>query len=204
MYKNDLFDRWAGRYDPASSASLYPFDGYEKILSAARSLVIKPENSIILDVGTGPGALVKPLYDAGAKVHALDFSAKMLERARTAMPGAVLHCHDFSRGLPSSLSGVVFDYITAGYALHHLEDGAKVEFLSSLRPHIKKGGGIIVADVSFETASARQACRSAAGEGWDTGEYYMAFDEMRPGLSAAGFEVQYWQLSSCGGLLFLL
>jgi len=199
-----LFDRWAGRYDPTSSASRYPFDGYEKVLSAARSLVRKPEDCLILDIGTGPGTLVKPLCDAGAKVHALDFSAKMLERARDAMPGAVLHCHDFSRGLPSSLFGVTFDYITAGYALHHLEDDAKVEFLSFLRPHMKKGGGIIVADVSFETSAARLACKAAAGDGWDTGECYMALDEVGPRLSAAGFEVQYWPVSSCGGLLFLL
>lgn len=204
MYLKEVFDRWAVNYDPGKALEgSYPFGGYDEILAAARALITDVPGRKILDLGTGKGALVKPLYEAGAEVHALDFSEAMLNAARTAMPEAHFWLHDFSAGFPPELLRLRFDYVTAGYSLHHLEDDAKVSFLGGLRPLLAGNGGVLIADVAFRTRADLLACK-AANPGWDEGEFYFVAEEIAPRLSARGFKVKYSQLSSCGGILFLL
>ncbi|MBU5294455.1 hypothetical protein FYJ27_02870 [Anaerosalibacter bizertensis] len=58
---------------------------------------------------------------------------------------------DFSKGLPKALENIQFDYIISTYAMHHLEDKEKINFINKLDEYISNDGEIIIGDVAFET-----------------------------------------------------
>lgn len=67
MLDNKGFDKWAGEYDASIQrhSEGYPFEGYYSVLSYVRSLIKKPKEKRILDVGVGKGLLTYELYKNG-------------------------------------------------------------------------------------------------------------------------------------------
>ena len=55
------------------------------------------------------------------------------------------------------------------------------------------------ADVAFRTREELEACRTAAGEDWDSDEIYFVYGELRPHFSTLTFE----SFSHCTALLTL-
>jgi putative AdoMet-dependent methyltransferase len=203
MRDSEGFDLWADKYDEHvrqyEREGGYPFAGYGEVHERIFRIVTEKRSAVVLDLGFGTGTLTARLYDAGCEVFGQDFSKKMLEAAAEKMPGAKLYLGDLKDGLAEPLRRQTFDFVIATYALHHLTDPQKISLLRELRGHLRVGGAILVGDVSFPDAAARETCRSAAGDEWDTDEYYAAFDELARELPGLKFE----QVSLCAGIMTL-
>ena len=203
MLREQGFDRWAEDYDADAAKSdgegSYPFAGYQRVLDAIAHRVLARGTPAVLDLGFGTRTLTERFYRAGCQVFGQDFSPEMLAIARGKMPGAGLYLGDLTQGLAPELAGRDYDCIVATYSLHHLTDGEKVRFLRALRARLRPGGEILVGDVAFDSRTEREACRAAAGETWDDGEFYPVAEELRRELPGLRFQ----RMSPCAGVLLL-
>ena len=204
MLDNKQFDQWSADYDQSvttsNQANRYPFAGYETVLSYIANQ-IEPKQSKILDIGVGTGVLTKRLYDLGATISGIDFSAQMLATAQASMPKATFIQWDFNHGLPPQFSSEKFDYIISSYAIHHLTDAQKITFIQVLKKVLQPNGKIIIADVAFETTAALQVCRAEHTQIWDEAELYFTAESITPALEKLGITSKYTQISFCAGIL---
>ena len=201
MLDSKGFDLWADGYDKAVGVSdeenSYPFAGYKEILGRIFQTIMEKPNAVILDIGFGTGTLTTKLYENGCTVYGQDFSARMIELASEKMPEAHLYQADFSKGLAEPLQHQNYDFIVATYALHHLTDDQKVEFIQSLRKLLNVNGKILVGDVAFETRAQLEACQQEAGEEWDDEEIYFVAEEMCKAFP----DLSFIPVSYCAGIL---
>ena len=174
MLNNSGFDLWA--------------DGYE---------VMEHGSAKVLDIGFGTATLAKRLYDCGNEIFGQDFSRRMIEIAAEKMSGAHLYEGDFSKGLCSGLLEQRYDFIVSTYALHHLDDSQKVNFINGLLPLLNDGGKILIGDVAFDTRAELEQCKADSGDEWDGDEIYFVFDEIKPHFPKMTFE----RMSYCSGVL---
>lgn len=197
------FDLWADGYDKAVGLSdedqTYPFAGYMGVLARIYQIVTAKENAKVLDLGFGTGTLAKKLYDNGCEVWGQDFSDRMIAIAEAKMPAAHLFRGDFSSGLAEPLLHRSYDFIVATYALHHLNDEEKIDFLRDLIGRLNEGGAILIGDVAFANRRELEECRKNAGEEWDDEEIYFVYDELKKAFPAMRFE----RISHCAGVLSL-
>ena len=205
MLDSKGFDLWAENYDVqvglADENNDYPFAGYKDILGQIYAQIMAAGPGRVLDVGVGTATLAAKLHQAGHEVVGVDFSEEMLKIAARKMPGARLICHDFEEGLPKELAGQKFDFIVLTYALHHLEDGAKCEFIREVLGYLAPKGTLIIGDIAFETAEARDKCRADCGEdSWDDDEFYIAWADFAERLKG-WCKAEYRQVSHCGGII---
>lgn len=201
MLNSKGFDLWADGYDRAVGLSdeenTYPFAGYKNVLGAIYAAVLGRGCRRVLDIGFGTGVLTARLYAAGSTVTGIDFSRRMIEIAREKMPEAVLFEHDFSTGLPAELRNAEFDAVVCTYAIHHLTDEQKVDFIRELQAHLSPDGAIYIGDIAFTDREALSACRLACGDEWDEDEIYIAADELQKIFPTAQFE----KFSHCAGVM---
>lgn len=200
------FDRWAASYDADVIASAaegaagghgFPFAGYDRVLARVVELAAPAPGMAVLELGPGTGNLTAQLVARGAAVWALDFSAEMLARARVRVPAAHLAQAHLLAGYPPDFHRP-FDAVVSTYTFHEFPLPDKLTLLRRLfAGHLRPGGAVVIGDIGFPTAAARDAVRDAAGDGWDD-EHYWIMDEAGPRLRAAGLAVEYEQLSSCG------
>jgi putative AdoMet-dependent methyltransferase len=196
---NDLqaqFDRWAAAYDADVAASAaegaaggvgFPFAGYDRVLARVVELADLTPGMTVLELGPGTGNLTAQLVERGAAVWALDFSAEMLARARARVPAATLAQAHLLGDFPPDFHRP-FDCVVSTYTFHEFPLPDKLALLRRLfRDHLRPGGAIIIGDIGFPTAGARDAVRDAAGDAWDE-EYYWMMDEVSPVLRALGLE----------------
>ncbi|MDR0294363.1 MAG: class I SAM-dependent methyltransferase [Oscillospiraceae bacterium] len=204
MLDNHGFDMWADGYDKSVNISdnenEYPFAGYKKIMNAIYGKVMEKSPAKVLDIGIGTGTLAFKLYEAGNDITGIDFSMEMLNQAKARMLNAKLIQHDFSQGLPCELNEIKFDFIISTYALHHLEDMSKVEFIKALLDNINETGAIIIGDVAFQNRDGLEKCKNACGDSWDDDEFYMVFSELYEKLYDVCVPT-YHQYSHCSGIL---
>ena len=197
------FDLWADGYDRSVNLSdddnTYPFAGYKRVLARIYEQVRQGRGTRVLDIGFGTGVLTARLYENGYHITGIDFSERMIQIAREKMPRARLIQHDFSKGLPAELADSKFDSIVCTYAIHHLDDAAKIAFLKELRCHLNPGGRIYVGDIAFLTRAELNACRERCADEWDEDEIYFVAGEIRKELCEAQFE----QISHCAGILMM-
>lgn len=117
------------------------------------------------------------------------------------MPDADLIEWDFANGLPYSYKDEKFDFIISTYAIHHLIDEKKVEFLNSLKKHLNQDGLILVGDISFIDESSLFECKSTNLEQWDTNEIYITYNSIKEKLDYS--QIDYEQISFCAGVLMM-
>ncbi|MGX8796969.1 class I SAM-dependent methyltransferase [Fusibacter sp. JL298sf-3] len=176
MLNSKGFDLWADGYDKSVNISeerdAYPFAGYKSVLGTIYSTIMQEKGKQILDVGFGTGILTKRLYDAGCLVTGIDFSDRMIEIAKSKMPSADLFQHDFTKGLPCSLSNIEFDFIICTYAIHHLNTPQKISFIRQMVEHLSANGKVLIGDVAFSTNVEMEACKVKSGDAWDSDEVY--------------------------------
>ena len=132
----DGYDRWAHVYDHDAN----PLPALEE--PHVREALGDVRRHDVLDLGCGTGRHTVRLVEAGARVTAVDFSEKMLERARRKVGAADVRfiVHDLHEPLP--LRDACFDVVVSGLVLEHLRDpeGFFIEARRVLRP----GGRAVV------------------------------------------------------------
>ena len=203
MLDSKGFDLWADGYDRSVNISdddnTYPFAGYKRILAGIYEAIRKEQGKRVLDIGFGTGVLAGKLYENGYDITGIDFSERMIQIAQEKMPSARLIQHDFSNGLPGELVNSKFDAIICTYAIHHLDDVAKIEFLKELKTHLFPGGRIYIGDVAFGTREELNDCRENCGDEWDEDEFYLVAEEVAKEIAVVRFE----KVSHCAGILTL-
>ncbi|AEH37745.1 class I SAM-dependent methyltransferase [Halopiger xanaduensis] len=119
------FDEMAGEYDESKS------DEYR----ACASLVIEhaaPESTdVVLDLGTGTGAIALPLAEDAERVVGRDISEGMMEEAERKADEQGLANLEFDYGTfrEPEYDGEV-DIVTSNFAMHHLSDDEKREAIA--------------------------------------------------------------------------
>jgi putative AdoMet-dependent methyltransferase len=203
MLDNRGFDLWADGYDKSvgicEDANAYPFAGYRDVLNGIYKEIRSKRSASVLDIGFGTALLTKKLYDDGCEIYGIDFSERMTAIAKEKMPRAKLLCHDFSKGIPEELSGLKFDYIISTYALHHLTDMAKADFIKQLSHQLSPNGSILIGDVIFETRDRLDLCRKENADAWDSEEIYIVFDEWKTNFPKE--RITFTQVSHCAGII---
>lgn len=201
MLDNKGFDLWANGYDKSvqlsEESNTYPFAGYRSVLSNIYKKIKVEKTAKILDIGFGTAVLSKKLYDENYQIWGIDFSEKMIEIAKSKMPTAKLIQCDFANGLPQELESEKFDYIVCTYAIHHLKDNAKIQFISDLLEHITPEGKIFIGDVAFETRAQLEKCRKSNQDDWDFDEFYPVLETFKNRFSNVIFD----KLSFCSGVI---
>lgn len=203
MVDNKGFDIWSKDYDKCVERNSmgYPFEGYYDVLNFVYKLIEKKENSKILDVGVGTGMLTNQLYKEEAIVYGLDFSFEMIQIAQEKMPNGKFIEWDFNNGVPNELKNEKFDYIISSYAIHHIDNDKKIEFIRELKDILNVNGKIIIADVAFKTGKDLENCKTKSGSDWDNDEIYMVIDNIGAKLNESGLNYNYTQISSCSGVI---
>lgn len=203
MLDNKGFDMWAKDYDKSveTSSKEYPFDGYYDVLTRVYNLVEEKKDKKILDVGFGTGLLTGKLYEARAEIYGMDFSQAMIDIAKEKMPQGIFLQGDFNNGVPQQWKNLNFDYIVSSYAIHHLTDDEKVNFIGELKNLLNETGKIIIADVAFEAEIDLNKCRETNIDSWDEDEIYMVAEKITAMLKEKNINSRYTQVSSCAGIL---
>ncbi len=197
-----LFDDWAERYDHSvRSDDSFPHDGYAQVLDTIINLAAAGPGARVLDLGTGTGNLAERFVALECEVWGVDFSPKMLEKARAKLPQARF----VQAGLLDDWHAELdrrFDRIVSSYALHHFELETKLDLLQRLaRRHLATDGYVIVGDIAYPSVQIRERERQLGD--WGAGEYYWAGDETIAACAKAGLHATYRQISSCAGVFVI-
>jgi len=136
-----MFNTIAARYDFNNAIISLGLHGFVKYLSV-KSLVIS-DKAKILDACAGTGDLAKFIkkLKPDAQITGVDFSEKMLEKARKKVSGVEFVQADCTR-LP--FADESFDIVTMGFGLRNIEDYEKA--LDETRRVLKKGGQFLHLD----------------------------------------------------------
>lgn len=205
MLDSDGFNLWAGDYDAsvkeADENNEFPFAGYTKLMTAIYTTIMKGTAARVLDIGFGTGFLTSKLYDAGNEITGIDFSREMIQIAATRMPNAKLIQWDFALGIPAELLEEKFHFIVSTYALHHLEDRKKADFIQKLLGLLAPNGVILIGDIGFFTRADLLACQARVGhDSWDEDEFYFVFSEIEKSLAAI-CKLSFHSCSYCAGMI---
>lgn len=203
MLNSNGFDLWADSYDKSvnliEEANEYPFAGYKKVLGTIYEIIKSENGKNILDIGFGTGILSKKLYDEGYSICGIDFSAKMIEIAKQKMPNATLFQQDFTQGLPTFPFRKTFDFIVCTYAIHHLDNSQKIEFIKELINHLSACGKVLIGDVTFETINEMEKCKAQNSSDWDNDEIYPVVEVLKPVFPSMNIK----KISFCAGVFIV-
>lgn len=137
-----LFERSPIQSDPAALERLVAFANL-------------PDNTLVLDAGCGPGLVAEAFLTAGCRVHGVDLSEQMVERARRRCARFGDRAR-FTLGSSLDLERVErFDAAVSRYVIHHVED--PLRFLSDQRDRLRPGGILIACDHTTDPEPARRA-----------------------------------------------
>lgn len=204
MLNQHGFDLWSDSYDHsvknAERNTQYPFAGYTALMNTIYGTIMNQSPAKVLDIGFGTAMLTSKLYDGGNVITGIDFSPEMLKIAQSKMPKANLLQWDFSDGIPPALNEHRFDFIVSTYALHHLSDDSKVDFITGLLDLLEVKGTVLIGDVSFKTRSGLISCKESCGDSWDEDEIYFVFSELRDSLSHL-CNPAFHEFSFCSGII---
>lgn len=196
-----LFDEWARNYEQSVEAKEnFPFAGYSKVLETILDKSAVQSQMSVLDLGTGTGNLADNFNTVGCDVFGVDFSQNMLEKARIKVPQATFIQADLLVDLPAEVNKQ-FDRIVSAYVFHEFALTTKVSILQRLSENnLHTNGLIVIGDVSFPSVAIREEARKKWANQWDEDEHYWAADEVIEACAKISLNLQYKQVSSCGGV----
>ncbi|MBX0325385.1 class I SAM-dependent methyltransferase [Halomicroarcula sp. F13] len=141
----DRFSDHAADYDESQDSPEY---------RACADLVVAhadpQSDDVVLDLGTGTGAIAFGLADAAGEVVGRDISEGMIEQAREKAAEDGVANVTFGEGRfrdPQVPDGVAVDIVTSNFAMHHLGDDEKreaIDVIAELGPR-----RIVLGDVMF-------------------------------------------------------
>ena len=139
----EVFDITASTYD-ADRARLIPcYDAFHR-----RATDLIPAGATnILDLGAGTGLLttfVRSWYPA-AHIHLMDFSAPMIDLARTRLAGDSNITFEVADYVTAPLGGP-YDSIVSALSIHHLEHDAKKSLFAKIFAALRPGGSFVNAE----------------------------------------------------------
>lgn len=200
------FDDWAASLDQdiLDSADKFPFLGYAQVLEQVFLQAAATAGSAVLDLGVGTGNLAGLFLKCGCQVYGLDFSSAMLDVARAKYPQLHLAQADlldaWSEVIRQTFDRTRFGAIVSGYTFHHFNLPTKVSLILHLASqHLLPGGRIVMGDIAFQDAAAREAASQHWGELWEEEDYWIA-DQTLAACREASLPVTYQQISSCAGV----
>jgi SAM-dependent methyltransferase len=122
------FDEKAAGYDDGGT------EAYRTALSLVVEYADPGPGDVVLDIGTGTGAVALALADRANSVLGRDVSEGMLEEARAKAHDRGLENVSFAEGRfrEPNLSGEPVDVVTSNFAMHHIDDSAKREAVGTL------------------------------------------------------------------------
>ena len=86
--------------------------------------------------------------------------------------------------------------------LHEFPDATRVEIVERLAGEtLAPGGRVLVGDIHFADAAAREGARSEWRDAWDAEEHYAADADYVPAYRSAGMTARFEELSFCAGVL---
>lgn len=135
-----MFDRIAPVYDAMNRVMTAGLDRRWRRETVAA--VVRPGDRV-LDACCGTGDLAVAAARTGAKVTGLDFSERMLERARAKEPSIEWICGDL---LELPFEDASFDSATIGFGIRNVEDVAAG--LRELRRVLRQGGRLGVLEIT--------------------------------------------------------
>lgn len=199
--RTQLFDQWARNYDATViGATDFPFDGYEELLDTVARMADVEPGMRVLDLGIGTGNLAARVARQDCDVWGIDMSPAMLAMAQKRLPDVHLLQMALPGEWPSELPRS-FDRVVSSYLLHEFDLATKVQLLRTIATEIlAPNGRILIADIGFATTEDRSIAAEQWADRWDPDEYYWAADEAVETCTAAGFDVTYTPVSSCGGI----
>jgi putative AdoMet-dependent methyltransferase len=198
MFPASDFDAWAGHYDQSiQQESVFPFDGYNRVLENIVQWAAVSDGKSVLDLGTGTGNLALLFAEQGCKLVCADFSQPMLVLARGKLPQAIFFLHDLRYPLP--IGKHRFDAIVSAYVFHHFPLKQKIEICQRLvNESLTQDGRLVIGDISFPSFSAKEEFKQTVPD-WED-EFYWFADETLEALRPAGLRVRHQQVSACAGI----
>ena len=135
-----MFDRIAPVYDAMNRIMTAGLDQRWRRLAA--QAVVRPGDRV-LDACCGTGDLALACERAGGRVTGLDFSARMLERARRKSASIAWVQGDL---LALPFDGASFDAVTVGFGVRNVSDLSAA--LTELRRILRRGGRVAILEIT--------------------------------------------------------
>ena len=135
-----MFDRIAPVYDAMNRTMTVGLDGRWRRITA--EAVVRPGDAV-LDACCGTGDLAIAAQRAGGRVTGLDFSERMLERARRKAPALEWVSGDLM-ALP--FEDATFDVATVGFGVRNVE--SLDVSLAELRRILRPGGRVAILEIT--------------------------------------------------------
>ncbi len=176
-----------------------------------------PDNSRLLEIGTGSGHFARAAARAGHRVMAIDVSPAMLRYAEQRAEAEGLSGIEFQHAgfLTFSASSPGFDAAVSVVALHHLPDLWKATALRNIHRALKPGGQFLLGDVVFSSKGSDLAMQFDAfvnampepvrnGAIGHVAREYSTFDWIMEGLlTRAGFRIERTEKSKAPLIQYL-
>src|SRR5438270_1638989 len=133
------YDHWASTYDDdANPLPVLERAFVEQLLGDVHGLNV-------LDLGCGTGRHAISMADRGARVTAVDFSDRMLERAKQKRGDANITFHVCDLATPLPFAAATFDLVLCALVLDHI--AALENLFSEMRRVCRPSGFVVVSTV---------------------------------------------------------
>ena len=150
-----------------------------------------PAGGRVLDYGSGPGGLVRPLLAAGFQVGALEYNLPVAERLRAELQSARKFLGVWTTaGLErdAALAGS-FDAVFLIEVIEHLSDPLLVETLMNIKRLLRPGGRLVCTTPNDEDLERAMVFCPASGKIFHPMQHVRSWtaDTLAARLGAAGF-----------------
>lgn len=131
--------------------------GLERVVDALAAASAPVEGKKVVDLGCGNGQLSMPLARSGARVLAVDISARMIETLEQKAADEGLEIETAVRPAQElTIDPGTVDLVVSNYAMHHLYDDEKRVVLRSAVTWLRPGGRVLFGDMMFGRGATKE------------------------------------------------